>query len=102
VVANMLHYTSNQPAMIAFEEATPVRFGDLQLLTCFLTAQRRAKLGHHSILDQGRRHRLRRTRIPSVLSCRLTDVVAKPPSPVGRVSSDHRPLAALAEQEPSQ
>ena len=78
----MLHYANNQPAMIAFEETPPVRFGDLQLLARFLTAQRRAKLGHNSILDQGGRDRLGRTRVPSVLARRLTDVVAKPPSPL--------------------
>src|SRR5207245_7831671 len=95
----MLADGANQPTVIALPEQLPLRLRDMELLPCFLIAQCALKLGHDRILDQGGRNGLGGTGMPSVLPRLLTDVVTKPPSTLGRVGRDHRPLAALAEQQ---
>src|SRR5712691_10381009 len=77
----------------------PLGFRHLQLLTCLIGMQSRSKLIENRIFDHARWHRFGGTRRPSVLSGRLAYVIAIPPRRLGRVDGDHRPLAALAEEQ---
>src|SRR5438874_159204 len=95
----MLDDGANQLTVIALPEQLPLRLRDMELLPYFLIAQCTLKLRHDGLLDQGGRNRLGRTSVPSVLPRLLADVVTKPPATLRRVGRDHRPLAALAEQQ---
>src|SRR5439155_4859702 len=95
----MLDYGANHPTAVALPELLPLGFRDIELLAGLFAAQCALELGHDRILDQGGRNRFGGTGVPSILPRLLADVVTKPPATLGRVGRDHRPLAALAEQQ---
>src|SRR5207237_8129461 len=102
VIDYLLHYAPNQAARIALLEALPAAFSDAQLAACLLTAQCASKLEHDRFLEHGSRDCLGGARIPSVLARLLAHIVPKPAVALGRVGRDHRPLAAMAEQQSGQ
>src|SRR5436190_6867496 len=99
VIDDLLHYAPNQGARIALLEALPAAFSDRQLAACLLTAQCASKLEHDRFLEHGGRDCLGGARIPSVLARLFADIVPKSAAALGGVGRDHRPIAAMAEQQ---
>jgi hypothetical protein len=71
----------------------------IERLTVSLRNTERSKLLHNRFFDHARRHRLGRTRTPSVLPGSLAHVIAIAPTRFGCVGGDHRPPATLAVQQ---
>src|ERR1700722_18494398 len=98
VVADSFHQGSNYFLRTLFK-GLPFGLRNVELLTRLWRTQNRSELVEDPIFDHPRRHRFAGAGTPSFLPGGLANVVPIPASRFSRIGGNHRPLAALADQQ---